>query len=169
MACNYLWTLRWFFAEKYLLVSQWSVGVLSLLSLKLQVFFIIVNGAYLNAKEVFLSFLLDSKNDCFSYLKSRLNKETGNCCFITCLVETCCVATKQISREQSFFDLVRQANSQLDNSSQLRYHLLQPFLPDVGVNLGGRNALVAQQRLDVHPFGPGVKQVGGVGVAQLVR
>ncbi len=79
MACNYLWTLQWFFAAKYLLVSQCSVGVLSLLSLKLQVFFIIVNGAYLNAKEAFLSFLLDSKNDCFSYLKSQLNKETGNC------------------------------------------------------------------------------------------
>jgi biotin transporter BioY len=67
MACNYLWTLRGFFAAQYLLVSQESVGVFSLLSLKLQVVFIIVNGAYLNVQEAFLSFLLGRKNDCLAY------------------------------------------------------------------------------------------------------
>ena len=36
-------------------------------------------------------------------------------------------------------------------------------------NLGGTDALVAEQGLDVHPFGPGVEQVGGVGVPELVR
>lgn len=58
MASNYLWTLRWCFAAQYLLVSQGSVGVFSLLSLKIRVIFIIVNGVYLNAQEAFLSFLL---------------------------------------------------------------------------------------------------------------
>ena len=58
MACNYRWTLQWCFAAQYLLFSQGSVGVFSLLSLKLRVIFIIVNGAYLNAQENFLSFLL---------------------------------------------------------------------------------------------------------------
>ena len=58
MASNYLWALRWCFAAQYLLISQGSVGVFSLLSLKLRVIFIIVNGASLNAQEAFLSFLL---------------------------------------------------------------------------------------------------------------
>ena len=58
MARYYLWTLRRCFAAQYLLVSQGSVGVFSLLSLKLRVIFIIVNGVYLNAQEAFLSFLL---------------------------------------------------------------------------------------------------------------
>jgi hypothetical protein len=44
-----------------------------------------------------------------------------------------------------------------------------PLLPDVGVNLGGGDALVAEQGLDVHQVGPGVEEIGGVGVAQLVR
>jgi hypothetical protein len=39
------------------------------------------------------------------------------------------------------------------------HHLLHPFLPDVGVNLGGADALVPQQGLDVHSLGPGVEQV----------
>jgi hypothetical protein len=67
MACNYLWTLRGVFAAKYLLVSQESVGVFFLLSLKLQVVFIRVHGAYLNVQEAFLSFLLGRKNDCLAY------------------------------------------------------------------------------------------------------
>ncbi|HSA46946.1 MAG TPA: hypothetical protein P5552_10640, partial [Candidatus Competibacteraceae bacterium] len=40
------------------LVSPWSVGVFSFLSLKLRVIFIIVNWASLNAQEAFLYFLL---------------------------------------------------------------------------------------------------------------
>ena len=47
---------------------------------------------------------------------------------------------------------------------QPRHHLLHPLLADVGVNLGGTDALVAEQRLDVHPLGPGVQQVGGVSI-----
>jgi hypothetical protein len=39
----------------------------------------------------------------------------------------------------------------------------------VGVNPGGGDALVAQPGMDVHPFRPGVEQVGGVSMAQLVR
>jgi len=58
MACNYLWALRWCFAAQYLLVSQGSVGVFSLLGLKLRVIFIRVHWASLNAQEVLLSFLL---------------------------------------------------------------------------------------------------------------
>ena len=46
--------------------------------------------------------------------------------------------------------------------SQPRHHLLHPLLAHVGVNLGGGDALVAQQRLDIHQFRPGVEQVGGV-------
>ena len=52
--------------------------------------------------------------------------------------------------------------------SQPRYHLLHPLLPHVGVNLGGGDRLMAQQGLDVHQLRPGVEQIGGVGVAQLV-
>ena len=53
--------------------------------------------------------------------------------------------------------------------SQPCHHLLHPLLADVGVNLGGGDALVAEQRLDVHPFRPGVEQVRGVSMPQLVR
>ena len=67
MACNYLWALRWCFAAQYLLVSQGSVGVFSLLGLKLRVIFIRVHWASLNAQEAFLSFLLGRKNDCLAY------------------------------------------------------------------------------------------------------
>ena len=56
-----------------------------------------------------------------------------------------------------------------NHPSQPPHHLLHPLLPDVGVNLGGADALMAQQGLDVHQFRPGVEQVGGVGVAQFVR
>jgi hypothetical protein len=59
-------------------------------------------------------------------------------------------------------------NSGLTTPHNLRHHLLHPLLPDVGVNLGGGDALVAEQGLDVHQFGPGVEQVRGVGVAQFV-
>ena len=52
---------------------------------------------------------------------------------------------------------------------QPRHHLLHPFLADVGVNLGGGDALVAEQGLDVHQLRPGVEQVGRVSMAQLVR
>ena len=52
--------------------------------------------------------------------------------------------------------------------SQPCHHLLHPLLADVGVNPGGGDALVAEQGLDVHPFRPGVEQVGGVGMPQLV-
>ena len=38
--------------------------------------------------------------------------------------------------------------------SQPRHHLLHPLLADVGVNLGGGDALVAQQGFDVHQLGP---------------
>ena len=48
------------------------------------------------------------------------------------------------------------------------HHLLHPLLSDVGVNLGGGDALMTEQRLDVHQFGPGVEQVRGVGMAQFV-
>jgi len=41
-------------------------------------------------------------------------------------------------------------------------------LIDVGVNLGGGQVDVPQQRLDVHPLGPGVQQIVGVSIAQLV-
>ena len=51
-------------------------------------------------------------------------------------------------------------------ASQPPHHFLHPLLADVGVNLGGRNALVAEQRLDVHQLGPGVEPVGGVSMAQ---
>ena len=49
------------------------------------------------------------------------------------------------------------------------HHPLHPLLPDVGVNLGGGDGLMAEQRLDIHQFGPGVEQVGGVSMPQLVR
>ena len=42
-------------------------------------------------------------------------------------------------------------------------------VPNVGVNLGGGDALVTEQRLDVHPLGPGVREIGGVSMVQLVR
>ena len=38
--------------------------------------------------------------------------------------------------------------------SQPRHPLLHPLLPDVGVNLGGADALVAEQGLEVHPSAP---------------
>ncbi|MCC8988375.1 MAG: hypothetical protein LM523_11800 [Candidatus Contendobacter sp.] len=41
-----------------------------------------------------------------------------------------------------------------------------PFLPDVDVKRGYRNALMAEQGLDVHPFRPGVEQIRGVSMAQ---
>lgn len=44
------------------------------------------------------------------------------------------------------------------------HHPLHPLLPDVGVNPGGGDALVAGHGLDVHPFGTGVQQMGGVSV-----
>ena len=53
-------------------------------------------------------------------------------------------------------------------NSQPRHPLLHPLLPDVGVNLGGVEGGVPQQRLDVHPFRAGVEPVGGVSMAQLV-
>jgi hypothetical protein len=52
---------------------------------------------------------------------------------------------------------------------QPRHHLLHPFLPHVGVNLGGGDALVTQQGLDVHQFGPSVQEVSGVSMPQFVR
>ena len=55
MACNYRWALRWRFAAQYLLVSQGSVGVFSLLGLKLRVISIRVHGASSNAQEIFWS------------------------------------------------------------------------------------------------------------------
>jgi len=50
--------------------------------------------------------------------------------------------------------------ARLSLRSQSRHHPLHPFLPDVGVNRGGGDALVPQQRLNVHQFRPGVEQVG---------
>ena len=64
-------------------------------------------------------------------------------------------------------DKPRRAGKPQDGS-QPPHHPLHPFLPHVGINLRGADALVAEQGLDVHPFRPGVEQVGGVGVAQLV-
>ena len=56
-------------------------------------------------------------------------------------------------------------HASLNLRSQPRHHPLHPLLPDVGVNLGGGDALVAEQRLDVHQFGPGVPaRVAGDGV-----
>ena len=37
----------------------------------------------------------------------------------------------------------------------------------MGVKLGGADALVAEQRLDIHQFRAGVEKIGRVGVAQL--
>lgn len=51
---------------------------------------------------------------------------------------------------------------------QPRHPLLHPLLADVGINLRRGEALVAQQRLDVHPFGPGVQEVGGVSMPQFI-
>lgn len=53
--------------------------------------------------------------------------------------------------------------------SQPPHPLLHPLLPNVGVNLGGTDALVAEQRLNVHPFRPGVEEVGGVSMPEFVR
>ena len=53
--------------------------------------------------------------------------------------------------------------------SQPPHPLLHPLLPDVGVNLGGGDGLMAEQRLDIHQLGPGVEQVRGVSMAQLVQ
>ena len=53
--------------------------------------------------------------------------------------------------------------------SQPCHHLRHLFLPDVGVNLGRGDAFMAEQGLDVHPFRPGVQQVRGVSMAQIVR
>ena len=39
----------------------------------------------------------------------------------------------------------------------------------MGVNLGGGDALVAEQGFDIHQFDPGVQQVRGVSMAQIVR
>ena len=64
-------------------------------------------------------------------------------------------------------DKPRRADKPQD-SSQLPHRLLHPLLPDVGVNLCGGDALMAQERLDVHPFGPGVEPVGGVSRAQFM-
>ena len=47
------------------------------------------------------------------------------------------------------------------DNSQPRHPLLHPLLADVGVNLGGGDTLVAEQGLDVHQLGSGVKQIGG--------
>ena len=46
--------------------------------------------------------------------------------------------------------------------------LAQAFLGDVGVDLGGGERGVAEQRLDAAQVGAVVEQVGGEGVAQLV-
>ena len=53
-------------------------------------------------------------------------------------------------------------------TSQPPHHLLHPRLPDVGVNLGGAEALVAQQGLDIHQFGPGVEEIRGLNIAQFM-
>ena len=42
----------------------------------------------------------------------------------------------------------------------------QPLVGDVGVDLGGRHVLVAQQLLDASEVGAVGQEVGGVGVAQ---
>ena len=42
----------------------------------------------------------------------------------------------------------------------------QPLVGDVGVDLGGRHVLVAQQLLDAAEVGAVGQKVGGVGVAQ---
>ena len=47
--------------------------------------------------------------------------------------------------------------------------LHEAFGADVGVNLGGGEAGVAEQFLDAAQVGTGVEQVRGEGVAQLVR
>ena len=69
MACNYLRALRWCFAAQYFLVSQESVGVFSLLGLKLRVIFIKVHWASLNAQDAFFSFLLGRKKGLLGLLK----------------------------------------------------------------------------------------------------
>jgi len=50
-------------------------------------------------------------------------------------------------------------------NSQPRHHLLHSVLTDVGVNLCGGDAFMAEQGLDVHQVRPGVEQVGGVSMA----
>jgi len=61
-------------------------------------------------------------------------------------------------------DKPRRAGKPQDDS-QPPHHLLHPLLPDVGVNLGGTDALVPQQGLDVHQLRPGVEQVRRVSMA----
>lgn len=48
----------------------------------------------------------------------------------------------------------------------MTYRLM--LLPDVGINLDGGDAIMAQERLDVHPFRPGIQEIGGVSIPQLV-
>ena len=55
--------------------------------------------------------------------------------------------------------------TKLFTSLQPPHHLLHAFLPDIGINLGGGDALVAQQGLDVHQFRAGVEQVQVSGIS----
>ena len=47
-------------------------------------------------------------------------------------------------------------------------HFSQMIKIQLGINLGGGDALMTEQRLDVHQIGPGVQQVGGVSMALFV-
>ena len=103
--------------------------------------------------------------------ESRSGRRPDLCCkpLITCLAETCRTATKKIHRKFIiFFELAWEPDFRPSHHSQPRHHLLHPVLPDVGVNLGGGDAFVAEQGLDVHPFRPGVERVGGVIMAQFM-
>ena len=55
-------------------------------------------------------------------------------------------------------DKPRRAGKPQDGS-QPPHHPLHPFLPHVGINLRGADALVAEQGLEVHPFHPGVEPI----------
>ncbi len=49
------------------------------------------------------------------------------------------------------------------------HQLAQSFLPRVGINLRGGDALMAQQGLDVDQLGVVLQEPGSVGMPQLVR
>ena len=63
----------------------------------------------------------------------------------------------------------RQFEGRASPDSALAHHCRPPLLPDVGVKLIGRNALMTKQRLKGHLFRSGVEPVGGVSMAELVR
>ena len=62
---------------------------------------------------------------------------------------------------------IRNAAKQRTPSSMI-HHIQRVAAICIGINLRGGDGLVAEQGLDIHPFGPGVEEIGGVSVVQLV-